>query len=104
MTMIRVLTKGLLSIAAAIGLFAASNAFADADLMTDQDKSGMVMEVSGDQRIMEIAETDSLSICVANSMVSGDQRRPDRHIGGFDGTSTEWDRCPAHDYMMPMNR
>ena len=103
MTMIRVLTKGLLSMAAAIGLFAISSAFADTDLMTGRGASGTVVEVSGDQRIVEMDASDS-SVCVVDSMVSGDQRRPHWDMAGFDGIPMETDECAAHDYIMPMNR
>jgi len=104
MTLITMSTKGLLSIAAAIGLFAVSSAYANGDLMTDQVKNGVVMEVSGDQRIVEIEEADLSSACLAGSMVTGDQRRPDWHMAGLDGISKEMDKCSAHDYMMPINR
>jgi hypothetical protein len=86
-----------------MGLFTASSVFADTDLMTGRGASGTVVEVSGDQRIVEIDAPDS-SVCVVDSMVSGDQRRPDRHIPGFDGTPIETDECTEHDYTMPMNR
>lgn len=92
---------------AAIGLFAASSVFADAEIMNGQDKGGTVMEVSGDQRIMEIDVSDS-SVCIVDSMVSGDQRRPDQYMAGSYGSRTltpiQTDECSAHDYIMPMNR
>jgi excinuclease UvrABC helicase subunit UvrB len=98
--------RAFLSTMVAIGLFAASSAFADAELMNGQNTDrpdSTVIEVFGDQRIVEIDASDS-SVCIVDSMVSGDQRRPDRHKAGLDGTSIETDECHAHDYMMPMNR
>jgi len=95
--------KAFLSTMVAIGLFAASSVFADAELMNGRSTDGTVVEVSGDQRIVEVDASES-SVCVVASMVSGDQRRPDRPKAGLDGTSMETDECSAHDYMMPMNR
>ncbi|UVT14383.1 MAG: hypothetical protein H8K04_10995 [Nitrospira sp.] len=104
MTLITMKTKGLLSITAAIGLLAASSALANTDLMTGQVKNSVVMEVSGDQRIVEIEEADWSAACLAGSMVTGDQRSPDWLMAGLDGIPKEMDKCSAHDYMMPMNR
>lgn len=102
MTMTLVFTKGFLSMAV-IGLFAASSALADAELMNGQTTDGTVVEVSGDQRIVEMDASDS-SVCVVDSMVSGDQRRPHWDMAGFDGIPMKTDECAAHDYIMPMNR
>lgn len=102
MTMTLVFTKGFLSMAV-IGLFAASSALADAELMNGQTTDGTVVEVSGDQRIVEIDASES-SVCVVGSMVSGDQRRPDQHKTGLNGTPIDTEECAAHDYLMPMNR
>lgn len=102
MTTTKVFTKGFLSLGV-IGLCAASSSFADAELMNGQDKGGTVLEVSGDQRIVEIDASDS-SVCVVDSMVVGDQRKPDRHKADLNESSIETEECAAHDYMMPMNR
>ncbi|MGC4098554.1 MAG: hypothetical protein QM706_15690 [Nitrospira sp.] len=98
----RMFSHGLVFIAG-IGLCAASSVVAETDFMSGRDASGTVVEVSGDQRIVEIDAADS-SVCVVDSMVSGDQRRPDRHMAGFDGIPTDADECATHDYTMPMNR
>lgn len=102
MSIRRMFSHGLLFIAG-IGLFAASSVVAETDFMSGRDASGTVVEVSGDQRTVEIDASDS-SVCVVDSMVSGDQRRPDRHMAGFDRISIEMDECATHDYSMPMNR
>lgn len=102
MSRLRMFSHGLLFMAG-IGLFAAPSVVADTDLRSGRDANGTVVEVSGDQRIVEIDASDS-SVCVVDSMVSGDQRRPDRHMAGFDGIPIETDECATHDYTMPMNR
>lgn len=102
MTTRKVFAKGFLSMVGIV-LFAASSVFANTDLMNGQTTDGTVVEVSGDQRIMEIDASES-SVCVIGSMVAGDQRRPDQHKAGLNGTPIEAEECAAHDYMMPMNR
>ena len=101
-------TMGFLSIVAATGFFAASTAFATNSQIISQSEVETVTEVSGDQRIVEIAAPHSSSGCIAESLVTGDQRRPHRQIGGSEGnrilTPVRTDECTETEYTMPMNR
>lgn len=103
-----VFTKGFLSIMAATGLFGASTAFAINGQNMSQSEGGTIAEVAGDQRIVEIAAPHSLSGCIAESMVMGDQRSPDQQRGGSEGsrilTPVKADECTETEYTMPMNR
>ena len=99
---------GLLSMVAATGFFAASTAFATNGQTISQSEVETVAEVSGDQRIVEIAAPHSPSSCTAESMVTGDQRKQHRQIGGSEGnrvlTPVRTDECTETEYTMPMNR
>lgn len=99
---------GFLSLVAATGFFAASTAFATNGQIMSQSEVETVAEVSGDQRMVEIAAPRSSSGCLAESMVSGDQRRPDRHMADSEGsrilTPVRTDECTETEYITPMNR
>jgi hypothetical protein len=102
-----VLTMGVLSMMVGTGLFVASNAFATDAHLTSQGEQGTVETVTGDQRIVEIVSPHLSSDCLYQSMVSGDQRRPDRQMTDSEGSRilspVKTDECTETGYTMPMS-
>jgi hypothetical protein len=101
-------TSGFLSLMAATGLFAAATAFATDDQILSQSGIETVAEMSGDQRSLDVAGTLSSSGCIADSMVTGDQRKVDQLVAGAEGsrvvTPVNADECTETGYAMPINR
>jgi hypothetical protein len=103
-----VLLMGFLSIVVAAGLFAALTAFASYSQIISQREVETVAEESGDQRSSGTAAPRLSSGCITDSMVTGDQRRPDRQAAGSEGnrilTPVKAEECTETGYTMPMNR
>jgi hypothetical protein len=103
-----VFTRGFLFLIATVALFAASNGFAIDDPIISRSEVETVAETSDDQRSLETAAPPSSSNCITDSMVSGDQRRPDQQTASSERsrilTPVKTDECTETGYSMPMNR
>jgi len=108
MKTINALMMGFLAMVAATWLFAVSTAFANTGQVISQHEEETVAEVSGDQSSLETVAPHLPSGCIADSMVIGDGRRPDRRVAGSEGsrilTPVKADECTETGYTMPMNR
>lgn len=104
----RTLTMGFLFLVAVTGLLATPTAFANDSQIISQREVETVAEESSDQRSVESTAPCLSSGCIADSIVTGDQRRPARQAAGSEGsrilTPVKADECTETGYTMPINR